>query len=220
MKKHNTSGRRLTFIRHASRLDVMRPEWVVNAARPYDTPLSDEGHEQARAAAVFFEARARPAHLFCSPFLRAVETAGPIARMLGMKVKIEPGLGENYYPQYFPVEPEFSPVHLNAGELIEEGLVEMGYRGLVIPTHPETNATSAARARRTMWGLMERFEGDLLMVTHGGIVHGLAKAVVPTAVFLPHFAAVMELECDAVGRWRVVRDGSDLSHLSGVAGRV
>jgi broad specificity phosphatase PhoE len=213
LKKHMTQRRRVTFVRHASRLDVAHPEWVLGALRAYDTPLSEEGHGQARAAAEFFATRRRPAHLFSSPFLRAVETAAPIARALGMAVKIEPGLGENYYPQYFPVEPVFSPAHVNAVELMGEGLVEMDYQAVLVPEHPETTASSAARARRTMAGLLERFEGDLLLVTHGGIVHGLAKALDPAAVLLPHFAAVMELECDGSGRWRVTREGGDLSHL-------
>jgi broad specificity phosphatase PhoE len=204
-------------MRHASRLDVARPQWVVDAVRPYDTPLSPEGHGQARQAAVHLAGLAPYQHLFCSPFLRAVQTAAPIAAALGMKMKIEPGVGENYYTAYFPVKPEFEPWYMNAGDLVGEGLVDTQYRALVAPNHPETQATTVARARRAIFALLERFEGDLLIVTHGGIVHGLAKALVPTAVLLPHFAAIMEIRCDSAGRWSVSKDGSDLSHLEGNA---
>ena len=41
---------RLFLVRHAERQDHRFPEWATHAARPHDSPLSEEGFEQARLA--------------------------------------------------------------------------------------------------------------------------------------------------------------------------
>jgi broad specificity phosphatase PhoE len=214
MEARGNIRRKIRFVRHANRMDLVRPEWLVDSLRPYDTPLSEDGHEQARHLAAFFARDGwRPAHIFSSPFCRAVQTAGPSARMLGMKIKIEPGLGENYYETYFPVPPTFEPTHLNAADLHDEGLIDTSYRPIVFPDHPESHESSAERARRTIKAILEQHAGDILCFTHGGIVHGLGKALVRNAVLLPHLASLMEFTQYHDGSWSVTRDGADMSHL-------
>jgi len=57
--------------------------------------LSDEGRAQAeRAAERIAELGQPPAAVYASPLERAVETARPIARRLGLRVRIERGLLE------------------------------------------------------------------------------------------------------------------------------
>ncbi len=57
--------------------------------------LSDEGRAQAESAAERIAALAKaPVAVYASPLERAVETARPIARRLGLRVRIERGLLE------------------------------------------------------------------------------------------------------------------------------
>ncbi|HVF76490.1 MAG TPA: MSMEG_4193 family putative phosphomutase [Acidimicrobiales bacterium] len=56
--------------------------------------LSDEGTRQAEAAAARIAALADVAAVYASPLERARETAAPIAKALGLKVKVDKGLSE------------------------------------------------------------------------------------------------------------------------------
>jgi broad specificity phosphatase PhoE len=62
------------LVRHALRADTEDPAWGKTAARPDDPPLSASGFEQARAVGAYLEPRGIAA-LYCSPFLRALQTA-------------------------------------------------------------------------------------------------------------------------------------------------
>ncbi len=63
--------------------------------------LSDAGHRQAEAAAERLRALERPpVAVYASPLERAVETARPIARALGCRVRTEQGLLECDFGQW------------------------------------------------------------------------------------------------------------------------
>ncbi|HVY12346.1 MAG TPA: histidine phosphatase family protein [Alphaproteobacteria bacterium] len=66
-----------------------------------DAPLTPRGLEQAEGAAKHFlnlktrpQRQAPPSRILCSPYTRALQTATPIARALGLPLKVSPFLGE------------------------------------------------------------------------------------------------------------------------------
>ncbi len=68
---------------------------VVLPGRAPGLHLSDEGRAQAEAAAQRIAALAKaPVAVYASPLERAMETAKPIARLLGLRVRVERGLLE------------------------------------------------------------------------------------------------------------------------------
>ena len=97
-------------IRHAERLDRADPSWSSKALRPQDTPLSETGKHQAKRLGKWLYGRLptrAPLAIFCSPFIRCVQTADAIASELeglqrsglhtasATKICIEPGLMED-----------------------------------------------------------------------------------------------------------------------------
>uniref|UniRef100_A0A0G4GIZ6 Uncharacterized protein n=1 Tax=Chromera velia CCMP2878 TaxID=1169474 RepID=A0A0G4GIZ6_9ALVE len=92
---------RLWIVRHAERMDEAREEaWKwreVCGERWFDPPLTDKGHEMARncaevlkeiatAQGVTFDA------VYTSPMMRSLQTADPLARVLGVDVQVVSGL--------------------------------------------------------------------------------------------------------------------------------
>ena len=89
MKQH------VWLIRHGLRED--HEQYGVKASREIhtdDPALSEHGKGQAEEAAVFFKDKAIK-HIFCSPFLRCIQTTYPIAKLLDLPIKIEYGLRES-----------------------------------------------------------------------------------------------------------------------------
>lgn len=63
--------------------------------------LADEGQAQARAAArLIAAAHPKTAAIYCSPLERTRETAAPIAKALGLRVRIDKGLLECDFGQW------------------------------------------------------------------------------------------------------------------------
>ena len=97
--------RRVWIARHGHREDFVGDQpggdWHLTAARPHDPGLSPLGLAQGRALGRRLADEARLAHIFASPFLRAIQTAHAVAEATGLTVKIEDGLGEWLNPVWF-----------------------------------------------------------------------------------------------------------------------
>lgn len=65
-----------------------------HAQRPGDPPLHPLGHAQARALALRRLALEPIDRIVCSPQQRALDTAAPLARLLGIDVEVLDGLAE------------------------------------------------------------------------------------------------------------------------------
>lgn len=90
----------LILIRHGL------PTRVQNASgEPANPPLSEIGRDQAERMALWLQ-RERIDRLYSSPMRRALETAAPLARELGLSVEVEPGAAEydQHSDTYVPVE--------------------------------------------------------------------------------------------------------------------
>ncbi len=204
------------FIRHGSRQDFVDPEWCSRSDRPHDPPLSQEGVEQARQTARHLAGLRRPKHLLVSPFLRTLETAAPIAAELGLKMKVEPGLAECLYTAWFPTEPDY----LAAAQLAMKDVIDAGHQRLITLEYPEDKNASHARGASVMGAMLAQFPGDLLLVTHGGILDALARALVPKAVVTANLCCIVEIHFNRGKGWSLERNGADTSHLSAVPGLI
>jgi broad specificity phosphatase PhoE len=158
---------RLILIRHG--------ESEGNRARAFtrtpDVPLTDAGREQVRAAADWIAVRYRPVRIVSSPFARARETAGIIARRLALPVVIEHDLRERSYGElagqpYAAVRgcPDYDPAT---------------YWLWCPPGGGETLVEVAARAGAALDRVAAAAgpQDDLVVVSHGAVMMALWRHV-------------------------------------------
>ena len=208
--------RTIWLIRHGNREDFIDKEWRQKTSRPHDPPLSADGIEQARLTGLHLVGE-KIDHIFCSPFLRTVQTAATITAALGMSIKLEPGLGELHLAEWFPVRPET----LAAQQLREfYPAVDAGYEPVNAPGYPETWEEAEERAATTARRLLERYQGNLVLVGHGGPVFGSVMGILGGREFAIHtpFCSLIQIS-GKPGAWRIERDGSDTSHWAGARDR-
>lgn len=180
---HTHSGTRSLWIaRHGNREDFVDPAWVERSARPYDPGLSPDGHEQARRLAVRL-ASEKISRIYCSPFLRTVQTANAVAEQLDLPLFLEPGFGEWLNPEVFPGFPELMPV----GELARLfPRISEDHSPVEHPRYPESQEQVTERATRVAERLMERADGEsILLVGHGATVAFSTRRLVPNAEECP-----------------------------------
>jgi broad specificity phosphatase PhoE len=196
------------LVRHGSRLDFVDPEWYVTARRPYDPPLSAEGVGQAQALGRRLRGE-RVAHLFASPFLRAVETAHYVAEALDLPIKIEAGFSEWLNPEWFSSPPERLSV-----EALRERFprVDGNYASRVPASYPETADEALRRAGEAARLLSQECEGNVVIVGHGASVVGAAWGLLESRPEVhAAFCSLVKVSCQA-GKW-VLELAGDTAHL-------
>ncbi len=153
--------------RHGNRIDFVDKNW----SGGNDPPLSADGIVQAQETGTRLRGE-NIRHIFASPFLRAVETAHYIAEALDLPIKIEPGACEWMNAAWFATPPVLQP-----SEALRERFprVDVTYKPLVQPRHPETNPEMLVRCAETARRLSETFHEDLVIIGHGASVSGLAE---------------------------------------------
>jgi len=203
-------SRTLWLVRHGHRQDFAHPEWFENALRPYDPPLSAQGHQQAQRLATYFHNQTLD-YIFCSPFLRAIQTAAPIAQIQQLPLHLENGLGEWLNPHWLKTKPETEPIaaiqrawpHLN-----------IYHQSLCQPHYPETEEQMQCRLQKTLEQLNQSYQGNFLLVGHSATVASvlsqLCPHLPPTAVPV---ASITKLVEKHMGHWYCHQLVS-LAHLS------
>ncbi|HMP88618.1 MAG TPA: histidine phosphatase family protein [Kiritimatiellia bacterium] len=155
--------RTIYIVRHGLRMDSKNPEWRLNADYPQDPALSARGFQQAYDLAQHLK-DSGIRHIYSSPYLRARQTAQPLADMIDVPVQIEDGLREWLNPEWTKEPPRLCE-YLN----LEHSLVR--------PSFPETDEQAWLRSGKTALLIAARHDCPLLMVTHGhtmcGAVFGL-----------------------------------------------
>ena len=87
-------------MRHAEREDRAEEDkgrdWVSGAERPHDTPITEHGRAQARAAAREYQQQGlKVVKILASPLIRCVQTAHEVATLTGLtQIHVEQGLVE------------------------------------------------------------------------------------------------------------------------------
>jgi broad specificity phosphatase PhoE len=205
-----SAPQRIWIARHGNRADFADPQWRQAAARPHDPPLSPDGLVQADELGRRLLGEGI-AHVFTSPFLRAIQTASRVADILGLAVRIEHGLTEWLNLEWFPSAPEYLPLE-EAAALFR--VVATDYASAVLPSYPETWEQMEARMAMAATMLAERFPGDMLFIGHGATVLGICHALLkdrPEAISAP--LCGLTRIARTPGGWRLELNG-DTSHLS------
>lgn len=156
----------IILIRHGIRRDFEDPAWKLSAENPDDPPLAAAGLEQAEDIARALVGSGIGA-IYSSPFLRALQTAGPSGGLLGVPVRIEPGFGEWLSPQFFPAPPRLLTPEVAAATCPQ---VELSYQPAHVPDGLEADETVEVRERvkSALTTIMLRAPGESFAVfTHG-----------------------------------------------------
>lgn len=195
--------------RHGNRLDFVHPEWFETAERRYDPPLSEDGLIQAKQLGQ--RLKNEPiAHIFSSPFLRAIQTADCVAEALNLPLKIEAGLSEWLNPQWMSHAPVTQPP-----EVLEERYprIDCNYHSRTVPQYPESEETVWRRTGKTARQLVTEFSENILLVGHGASVVGSAVGLIggnPTV----NASLCCLVQLVRVGKsWEMKLNG-DTSHLN------
>jgi broad specificity phosphatase PhoE len=163
----------LWLVRHAHRLDFVQPGWFDTATYRYDPPLSAEGFDRANSLAQQFS-QVQIDRLYTSPFLRTIQTADPLARLLQLPIRLEWGLCEWLCQDWTSGFPETTP--------IDESIrcypnIDDAYQSLVIPCYPETTQELDARIAIIADKLIQDNSDNILAIAHKGSVLGIAAAL-------------------------------------------
>ena len=195
--------------RHGNRLDFVNPEWFNTAARRYDPPLSEDGFVQAAELAQRLKGESID-RIFASPFLRTIQTAAEIARVLDLPIELEAGLSEWHNPKWMTEMPEIHPPELL---LDKYPSIDLNYSSCFYPHYPETRAEVYQRTAKTIQKLLFNCSENILIVGHGISVSGVIKGLAPQT---PHFKVTLCCLTKIVWRgdcWQVEFYG-DTEHLS------
>lgn len=192
----------LILVRHAL------PQRVDGAAGPADPGLTELGDRQATRLVAAL-AGETVAGLYCSPLLRARQTAGPLATALGRDPVVLPGLRE-----YDADAPHYVPVH----EMAQFDPVEWErMRAGLLPAHVDV-AEFDERVAATLEELVAAHDGreSAVVVAHAGVVNiWLARLLGmdrPLA-FPLDYAGICRVLAGRDGR-RVVRTVNETAHVA------
>ncbi len=166
------------IMRHGIRQDNIDPNWIKTAKKPDDPPLAHEGRLQAIDTGKFLSNQDIQL-IYSSPFLRCIQTAGLIANIIKVPIRVEYGICEALFAKWFSKMPDLSPIT----ELKKEiKWIDETYKSVVIPSFPENEAKDTwERCARTMKKILTDTTGNILLVGHGASVAGLLKALTGTS---------------------------------------
>ena len=204
-----TSKQIVWIARHGNRLDFVNPEWFNTATRRYDPPLSQDGFVQARELGLRLK-QENISHIFSSPFLRTIQTAHEVAKILDLPLKLEAGLSEWHNPYWMSEKPELHP-----RELLEEDypLIDWNYSSRLIPNYPESEEEVNQRTGEVAKQLVAEFSDDILLVGHGASVFGTTMGLLGgNPVVNASLCCLVKLVKNSHA-WEMELDG-DTSHLS------
>lgn len=175
---NNTPTRHIWIARHAERLDFIDKAWhesTTPPGDPYDSPLSPNGEKQADDLAERL-ADEPIDHIFASPFYRTLQTATAVADRLDLPIKIERGIGESLMAKWYPADPRVWSVGDRKAQFPR---VDADYQSVVDPTYPEDWDITRVRAANTLAQLVDRFDGNFLLIGHGATVSSMTWDLLP-----------------------------------------
>jgi broad specificity phosphatase PhoE len=202
------------LVRHGLREDHQKFGVAESRRIHIDDPqLSEYGKKQAKELAEHFVNK-KVEHIFCSPFLRCLQTAEPVATRLNLPLNIEYGIRESFTE--FNREPKImTPEEM----CIRFPKIDKTYASRVNPTFPETLDEMFARVELTIKNLMNEFKGNLLFVGHEW------STIAGTRGLLNKTDDELPLACPPAGVFELQRHGyhsndwkmsvnAEISHLS------
>ncbi len=176
--EENQKKRVIWIMRHGIRQDNIDPHWRKTAKRADDPPLAQEGRLQAIETGKFLSNQDVQL-IYSSPFLRCIHTAGLIANIIKVPIRIEYGLCEALLTKWFSKMPDLSSI-IELKKEIE--WIDETYKSVVIPSFPENGEKDTwERCARTMQKILTDTTGNVLLVGHGASVAGMIKALTGTS---------------------------------------
>ena len=156
---------------------VRHGESIANLALRYTwhdhEPLTELGHRQARDTGRRLAAEYRPAHLYCSRFRRARQTADGIAAEVGLPVVEIDGIQERCFGE-LRGKPWADYREVVAALRMEELWRQRAPGG-------ESLVDVAARVAPVVSGLADRHPGEqVIVVSHGGVMAALRAWIAGT----------------------------------------
>ena len=180
----------MILVRHAAPVEPGTPGYADD-----DRPLTDEGRRAAEDLAAEFDGYALTA-IYCSPYLRAVQTIHALAVRRGLKVQLIPDLRER----------RLSREKLDDWRAtLEQAWTDADFRA----PGGESGRDAQRRAIATLDLLRSRHPdgGRLVLGSHGNLISLILQALEPEVDFEFHMAmpmpAVYRLTHDGL-RWRVM----------------
>jgi methylglyoxal/glyoxal reductase len=219
------------LLRHGDRHDFRVPAWKEKIAKAgglvIDPPLSALGHRQARETAELL--KNEPIDMIlCSPYVRTIQTATPLAEALGVPISVEPGLSECHHVQ------DVLPGPNKRFETFPN--VDFEYAPLLDPqtnTSPKGKETTSGYFNRMMnfsTLLSEQLEGKtVVLFSHaasvalvaalldcdmGAIPKGNVGGTGRSDLFAPCGVYKLVRHGGLSGKWELERNGSGNEHLS------
>jgi probable phosphoglycerate mutase len=207
-----TVERRLFLIRHG-RVDFDARDRFRESprGRQWDPPLGEEGRQQADHLAARLLAMRRPAAVYVSPFTRCLETVAPFARAAGVEPVQDEDVGEVFIGGWEGLP--FEEI-LAGSEEVARRAREFEAMFSVAPG-AETAGELRARVVPAVDRMLDRHrEGDVVVVTHGGVINAYAGRVLGIdhdMFYLPENTSITTFDVDPHGPR--VRFLSDVLHL-------
>lgn len=177
----------------------------------YDAPLSPLGRQQAEALAE--RMRNIPIDfIICSPFHRTIQTVTPLARRLGVPIRLEWGLSEFLKEDWFEKFPLLPTPEERRTEFPE---IDETCRSMVMPEYPEDLERLQDRLRKIIAALLTNLGPTIFIMTHGASSLGIRRALrgeKETPLNLNADCCSVSHLTWADGSWQSVLDGN-VDHL-------
>ena len=214
-------------VRHGERADHADGNWHETAERPHDPPLTPLGLEQAASTGLALSTE-RVDAVYSSPFTRCMQTASAIAKHHGLRLRVEPGIGEmladceehGWGFSENPYDEAFSTAHLASlfdvdtsytplWDTPTRGAQSRKRHGSTLQlSFPEEWEDAKARYQRTLSEL-QATEPFAVLVTHGAGVMSIAEsALPPDEVDDCNYCCITQVHQEGGGAWRCTQRGT------------
>jgi len=163
-------------VRHGQRQDTVDPDWELTADRVHDPGLTELGRWQAWRCGRYFADRGITFDaIYCSPFLRAVQTTAEICGEIAHEAWLEPGLGEHRNSEWFDSEPDTLSQQTLADYFTP---IRNDHDAFVVPEFPEAHHEAEQRAGAAARDAADAHDERVLLVGHGLTIGGVVRGLV------------------------------------------
>lgn len=179
---------------------------------PADPPLSDIGREQARLVGEWLAPEGFDA-VYSSPMRRAVETAEPLARLLGLDIVVDDELAEldRGHHFYVPVEELKAANDPRYEELLKGTL----YGDVDLETFTKVASLAVRR-------VLEAHQGQrVALFAHGGVINAFLSnflGLQETFFFAPGYTGVSRIKISDFSDRMMLHSLNELAHLRPLGG--
>jgi len=195
----------LTIVRHGE------PQRGLEGTDRADPWLSDRGHEQAVRVARHLQEEAPYQALYCSPLLRARQTADHIGEALGLAPMVDEGLSEfdRHAPEY---------LHFEDLKAADDPRYHAFLRGDLSAWGTDA-ATFRAEVLEAMDRIVERHRGQrVVVVSHGGVTNVFLGTIIGLdrlSFHAPEYTGISRVIAGGPGKRGLVSI-NETAHLRGL----